>query len=546
MNIIHKRLRLIILFLILGIIGLNVFFYNSFYQQQIENRKVVINKQISITSEQIESIFQRFKNDLSFYFTYEDVENLFREKSMESRPVRKIRQFFIKYNDFLKDITVIDMEGNQFEFNGTIDNYFQKRYLKSDKELLVENDTSIQKFIPTGFELVIRIVDQGVLKANIRLTIDIQQFIKQTFEQNYITRHTLEALCDAKGSIIIANFLPSGEGFSESELISEKIGKGLASQFNNNLSIENQKLNLISVVYPVKILDYNFGLVFSEDTKSIFSEVLSNSIALSLFTIILFISIILVFVYVLNELKENEIKLTLANIELEQITIISNHDLQEPLRKIQVFSNRLLQLHIKHGDEKTITYLDKILSFANRMQLLLEEVLTYSFINQKNISRQKVDLNKVAETVKLFFDAKIKESGAVLEIGPLPTIEGNENYLKKLFENLISNSLKFAQPTVIPVIKIHSNELKRNINIYLEDNGIGIEEQYFEKIFKPFQRLSNNDGMGMGLSICKKVIDFHKGSITIKSEVNKGTIFIITLPKRQKQFSFFKFINNSD
>jgi len=542
MDIVIKRIRWIILVLVIAIIGLNVFFYYSFYKQQLESRRLVLNKQVSITSSQIESAFQRFRNDLAFYFTFDDIRALFEEKSMNSKPVRKTRQFFIKYNDFIKEMTFTDFQGNQFEFNGTTDNYFQKRYLKIDRNPLRSTDTVIKKFDPTGFDVIVRVVDEGIVRANIKLAIDIQDFIRLAFEQNYVSRNTLEALCDTQGQIITANFVPELDGFSESELISRKIKLGLSEQFGTSLIKENQKINLISVVYPVKILDYPFGLVFSEDTKSIFTDVLRNSITLSLLTIILFIFIILIFIYILSFLRENELKLSQANSELEQITIISNHDLQEPLRKIQIFSNRLLQLHLKQGDERTISYLDKILGFSEKMQTLLEEVLTYSFINRQNITRQTVDLNAVMQSVKNDFDSGIKESGAVIEIGPLPLLEGNDLYLKKLFENLLSNSIKYAQPSVIPVIKIHSTVLNQRVHIYFEDNGIGIDMIFFDKIFKPFQKLGQNEGMGMGLSICKKIVEFHKGVITLRSEVNKGTIFIITLPLQQNKTFFHDFL----
>ena len=225
--------------------------------------------------------------------------------------------------------------------------------------------------------------------------------------------------------------------------------------------------------------------------------------------------------------KQAEKKLEEANAGLANFASMASHDLQEPLRKIQAFTEILNERNEKIFDESSKQYADKISGACTRMQLLIGDIFTLSSI-PSDIELKQIDpgiaIQKAIEELEL----KIKEKDAVIETGKLPLIRGNEAYLIPLFVNLLSNALKFSVNP--PIIKLTGEQSGDMVNISVADNGIGISELYFTKIFDVFQRLhsrSQYEGTGIGLTICKNIMSAHKGNITLDSKPGAGTTFTL-------------------
>jgi two-component system sensor kinase FixL len=175
---------------------------------------------------------------------------------------------------------------------------------------------------------------------------------------------------------------------------------------------------------------------------------------------------------------------------------------------------------------------------AARMQNLLNSLLSYSRVTTKAEPMKKTDLKRSVKEALSNLEILIREKNANIEIGDLPTIKADMVQMTQLFQNLIGNALKFHRDGEAPHVKIHAEQVGDGYEIYVEDNGIGFEAKYLDKIFQPFQRLHGRsgqyEGVGMGLAICKKVVERHGGKITARSQVNKGSTFIVTLPANRK------------
>lgn len=227
-----------------------------------------------------------------------------------------------------------------------------------------------------------------------------------------------------------------------------------------------------------------------------------------------------------------------ANKELEEFAFIASHDLQEPIRKILTFSKLVISEHAPGLDEAGIVYLERVQGAAARMQELLEALLRYSRLTSKAEPFSECKLSDAANEVVSDLTMLINRTGGKVELSELPVIQGDPPQIRQLFQNLIANALKFHKDDVPPVVKVYSKPIENVFcQISVEDNGIGFDPEYAEKIFFPFQRLhgrsSKYEGTGMGLAICRKVVERHGGSITAKSELGKGSIFIVSLPCKQ-------------
>lgn len=226
-------------------------------------------------------------------------------------------------------------------------------------------------------------------------------------------------------------------------------------------------------------------------------------------------------------------ELSNANKELEQFAFISSHDLQEPLRTIANFTGLLDEKYSGKSDPQTDQFLGFIKTGVSRMQNLIKDLLEFSRLG-KNHNFTIVDCNGVLNEVLSSLHASVSECNALITYYNLPKMKGNETELKQLFQNLISNSIKFRRKGVAPEINILSEEKDGEYQFIFNDNGIGIEEQYFERIFIIFQRLHNATeypGTGIGLATCKKIIDLHLGKIWLQSKPGKGTTFYFTISK---------------
>ncbi len=231
-----------------------------------------------------------------------------------------------------------------------------------------------------------------------------------------------------------------------------------------------------------------------------------------------------------------------SNQELRDFTNIASHDLQEPLRKIQTFGELLQTRYQSSLDERGNDYIQRMRDAANRMQNLISELLSFSKVTFKTDVFKSVNLEEIVKQVIKDLDWQIEAKKAKITLSPLPTLEADPLQINQLIQNLVANALKFHQPGKPPLIRIYCNnkdnrpDQNNMFEIRIEDEGIGFDEKYLDRIFQPFQRLHPHNGIegtGMGLAICRKIVDHHGGKITAKSKPNQGTIFIIRLPKEQ-------------
>ena len=248
-----------------------------------------------------------------------------------------------------------------------------------------------------------------------------------------------------------------------------------------------------------------------------------------------------------HQLIQNIDRLESANRELDGFAFMASHDLQEPLRKIQTFTEMLVTKFRESGNSEVAKYLGSIDAAAKRMDILIRDLLAFSRVSNDNHALSECDLNLVLQEVLSDLEAKIIEKRAKVYVEPLPTIPGNQHLLRSLFINLIENAIKYSRMDISPEIVVRpvhngtngSGSSKSKYNKYcrilVEDNGIGFEQKYAEHIFNMFRRLHNFaefDGTGIGLAICKKIVEKHNGFISAQSEVNKGSRFTISLPTR--------------
>jgi len=241
-----------------------------------------------------------------------------------------------------------------------------------------------------------------------------------------------------------------------------------------------------------------------------------------------------------EELQSIVIKLEHSNRELQDFAHIASHDLQEPLRKIMAFGDRLNSRYTDVLDEQGRDYLKRMRNAAIRMQYLIQSLLIYSRVTTKARPFVKVDLSEVKQEVLSDLEFQILEKGGhIVLTDSLPVVHADPLQMRQLFQNLISNALKFSRKGEAPVVKISCRSVSANGNgkkgheITIEDNGIGFDEQYADRIFGVFQRLHGRneyEGSGIGLSICRKIVMRHGGDITAKSTPGQGARFIFTLP----------------
>jgi light-regulated signal transduction histidine kinase (bacteriophytochrome) len=221
-----------------------------------------------------------------------------------------------------------------------------------------------------------------------------------------------------------------------------------------------------------------------------------------------------------------------SNRELQEFAFIAAHDLKEPLRKIDAFGEMLN--NNQNMTEQQRDYLDRMRSAAIRMQNMVEELLKLSRLTTQPRTFVRVNLDQVASEVISDLDVQINQASGTVEVEPLPTVIGDLLLVRQLFQNLIGNALKFHTPGVPPRIKVYAQLLPENaVQVSVEDNGIGFNMEDAERIFQPFQRLlSRNqyEGNGMGLAICKKIVERHGGTITAVSKLGEGSTFRVTLP----------------
>jgi two-component system sensor kinase FixL len=250
-----------------------------------------------------------------------------------------------------------------------------------------------------------------------------------------------------------------------------------------------------------------------------------------------------------EKLKRFADQLERSNTELQNFASVASHDLQEPLRKIQAFGDRLKAKCGPQLSEQGLDYLARMQNAAQRMQVLIQDLLKLSRVSSRAQPFQKCDLAEIVRAVLSDMEVTIEQSDARIEVGPLPVIDADAIQMRQLFQNLLVNALKFHREGVKPEVKV-TGRIRTAVDnsvsgamagqpvceICVEDNGIGFDDKFAEQIFVVFQRLHTRheyEGTGIGLAVCRKITDRHRGTLVAKSAPGQGATFIITLPVKQ-------------
>jgi light-regulated signal transduction histidine kinase (bacteriophytochrome) len=239
-------------------------------------------------------------------------------------------------------------------------------------------------------------------------------------------------------------------------------------------------------------------------------------------------------------LQEYSTSLSRSNQELQDFAYVASHDLQEPLRKIRAFGD-ILESEYSEQLGDGVEYLQRMQNAASRMSILIEDLLAFSRVSTKQPANDMVDLNSIAHDVIGDLEAQIERTGGTVTIEGLPSIKADGTHMRQLFQNLIGNALKFRREGVPPVVKVYMcAEDKANglQTICIEDNGIGFDEKYLDRIFSVFQRLHSRDnyeGTGIGLAVVRKIAERYGGTITASSKKGVGSTFKVTFPMIKKE-----------
>jgi signal transduction histidine kinase len=232
-------------------------------------------------------------------------------------------------------------------------------------------------------------------------------------------------------------------------------------------------------------------------------------------------------------LDEQAVELRRSNAELEQFAYVASHDLQEPLRKVASFCQLLQRRYAEQLDERANQYIAFAVDGATRMQTLINDLLAFSRVGRLHTENAVVDLDTVAKTVLSGLSLAIEETGAQIACDPLPVVAGDRTQLEMLFHNLLGNAVKFRAPDRLPEIRVEAARDGDRWRFAVSDNGIGIDPEYAPKVFTIFQRLHTRDaypGNGIGLALCKKIVEFHGGTIAIDPEPALGARITFDLP----------------
>lgn len=231
-------------------------------------------------------------------------------------------------------------------------------------------------------------------------------------------------------------------------------------------------------------------------------------------------------------LRKYAVSLERSNQELEHFAYVASHDLQEPLRKIGSFTELLARKYQDRLDDKAGTYISYIVDGAHRMQILINDLLSFSRVTTKGREFAAVDCNQLLSRVQRDLELAVQESGARLKVQELPTVVADEVQLGQVFQNLIVNAIKYRNQDQAPEIEVVARKSGDEWVFSVSDNGIGIEAQHFERVFQLFQRLHTREeysGTGIGLALCKKIVERHGGHIWVESTPGQGSTFYFTI-----------------
>ena len=426
-----------------------------------------------------------------------------------------LRRYDGEYRWFLsRAFPVTDTDGNIERWIGTNTDITEQKSFTEELEIQVKERTRELQIKNQTFEIAEKIATLGSYRWNLTTN-------KMEYSNN------LYRLLDCEPQ----EFIPSLEkflSFIHPDDLQEVIK-------NQELTIEKESLvetpyRIISKTGNIKYF-HSSGEFYSEEGNRLFIgtvQDMTKDIAAS------------------KELEAKNIDLENANAELASFNYVASHDLQEPLRKIQGFSKRIINEEEKNLSDTAKDYFQRINGAAKRMQNLITSILSYSRTNTADLIFEKTDLNQTLKEVKAMLQESIQMKNAVIESQELPTINAIPVQMHQLFLNLISNSIKYAKQDVEPLIKITAEKVTLNEidgqlienTLYWKftviDNGIGFDQEYEDKIFEVFQRLHGKtefEGTGIGLAICKKIIQVHRGTISATGKSGIGSTFTFLLPE---------------
>ena len=408
--------------------------------------------------------------------------------------------------------------------------------LKTSEEIITQktNQLNTTKAELNDKEAVIEQQNQQLSNTNLQLQ-SSNKWISKLKEENALQDQKLDQKIEIEKQL---------EQFINAQL--DTINNQQIAISNSKLEIDKQAAYIKNQLQEIE----DKQKIIEENDDYIFILKMFNYLLAALVFITLVASIIIFKNYrakkKLNQIltEKNKIiykqtqQLTSKNKELEQFAYITSHDLKEPLNTISGLIGLLLEDHKDQLDQDGITSLNYINQSSIRMKSLIDALLDYSRLG-KSQQFEYIDANVIINTVKADLGNRILNSKAQIISEHLPEIYGSEVELRLLFQNLISNGIKFIKPNTTPIINISAEEFKNSendlfIKFAVKDNGIGIPKKHQERIFAIFQRLHNRDeyeGTGIGLSHCKKIVESHGGTIWLESEPNQGTTFYFTLPK---------------
>ncbi|HSH66554.1 MAG TPA: ATP-binding protein [Bacteroidia bacterium] len=243
-----------------------------------------------------------------------------------------------------------------------------------------------------------------------------------------------------------------------------------------------------------------------------------------------------------KQVKERTNDLERSNEDLQQFAHVTSHDLKEPLRKVKTYTSRLKDEFDGLLPKKGVSYLNKIEHATDRMFSMIEGVLNYSSLQASENLTDQIDLNEIINNIETDIEVMIQQKKGVIEKEKLPFIQGSTVLVYQLFYNLITNSFKFSKKDLKTVVSISSSIVKKNgvqfVKIAVKDNGIGFQPKYIPQLFNAFSRLHSKDkfeGTGLGLALCKKIVERHGGSIIAEGKENEGAVFTVLLPLKQSK-----------
>jgi len=236
-----------------------------------------------------------------------------------------------------------------------------------------------------------------------------------------------------------------------------------------------------------------------------------------------------------------------SNKELAAFAHTASHDLREPLRKVTAFGDLLVEDYAAELPAEAADFVRRMQSASRRMSRLITALMAYSQVGRAQPGWEMVDLGVIAGEVVNDLSVVISERNATVEVGVLPVVEGNSDLLRQLLQNLVSNGLKFHRPSVPPVVRVTAGAPRDaknvrplsgapTVELVVADEGLGLDPRHFERAFQPFQRLHPRNpygGSGIGLATCRKIVDYHRGTLTVHSQLERGTQFVASLPVRQ-------------